>query len=673
MMADPLSITAGVVGIATATINTAKALCAIINDIKDGPGEIESVSRDAHAFYSIIFGLLATLKEDKVRHVVERDDAMVEMIKSLERPLSLCQALLGELMVQIQKQLKRSTDAQRSRIIFVVVSWTFFTKGKIRALQFRLEASKSTLCSASNAFSLYILWHSVPGLGMILTEARLCSMRLLALGKSVVARSVIWSNRSTDVIFRNLELKPAIDDEEALSGLGKQSSNPLTSLVCGTQHALLSEDYPLQRHLAPIHQELDGSCPQTNLLKPIFRPHEKSKSGRQPVSDGGTAVPKRLVHQPLESVTADKQELSAVDIFYDCISRLSVDDLETKSSFYPEQYSTEGVFSERVFVIAMLQSQDDPRKQKYFLLYAENPRRWQRITVTATFHHVQERAAILQVLAVDNNDDNCKTLPKAIQNLLDPLLPQLDFFYPVTNLSLSLEEDKSGQIGIEPRAINAAEDTLEARMSDEDRILQEIEHLGCRKILESDVIILSRISSSSYHALIGTRKCIEQKVPFAAAGRPGENEDLKVVRSLRGCAGVVQFIGVVCDEIGRHLKSYLYESPIIGSLSRLSKIANSQSEKVPWLIREIWLTQIIKAISEVHEKNKVVGVLTIHNIGLRADGTTVLIRLETSQRHIPNTKGAMPPELRESLERHKGVAPEVLNFQTDIFQLGLIL
>lgn len=60
-------------------------------------------------------------------------------------------------------------------------------------------------------------------------------------------------------------------------------------------------------------------------------------------------------------------------------------------------------------------------------------------------------------------------------------------------------------------------------MSDEDQILQDIERLDCRKVFDSDVIVLSRISSSSYHVLIGTQKCIEQKAPFAAAGRQGEN------------------------------------------------------------------------------------------------------------------------------------------------------
>ena len=83
------------------------------------------------------------------------------------------------------------------------------------------------------------------------------------------------------------------------------------------------------------------------------------------------------------------------------------------------------------------------------------------------------------------------------------------------------------------------------------------------------------------------------------------------------------------------MKSYLYESPMIGSLSRLLTVANSQSEKTPWLIREIWSRQIIKAISDVHRKDLVAVVLNMSHIGLRADGAAVLTGLKTSQRHIP--------------------------------------
>ena len=241
-------------------------------------------------------------------------------------------------------------------------------------------------------------------------------------------------------------MKPATDDEEALSGSGKQISNPLTSLVCGKQHAFMSEDYSLQRHLAQIYQESGETCTQTHLLELTFPRHKESKSGRQQVLNGGTEVLKRLVHQPLETVTADEQDLSAFDIFYDCVSRVSANDspssidslcanfqgspnyyFESKPSFYPEQYSIESLFSERIFVVAMIQSQEDYRRQKYFLIYAENPRRGQRITVSATFSHVRERAAVLQVSALDK-DQSCKILPKVLQSLLNQLLLRLEFF-----------------------------------------------------------------------------------------------------------------------------------------------------------------------------------------------------------------------------------------------------
>ena len=84
-------------------------------------------------------------------------------------------------------------------------------------------------------------------------------------------------------------------------------------------------------------------------------------------------------------------------------------------------------------------------------------------------------------------------------------------------------EDESGQIVIESPSIDVAEDSLEVYMSDEDQILQDVEHPGCPKFFESDVIVLSRISSSSYYVMVGTQKCVEQKDSFAAAGRQSEN------------------------------------------------------------------------------------------------------------------------------------------------------
>ena len=189
----------------------------------------------------------------------------------------------------------------------------------------------------------------------------------------------------------------------------------------------------------------------------------------------------------------------------------------------------------------------------------------------------------------------------------------------------------------------------------------------------------SRISSSCYHVLVETRECVERKAPFASAGKQGENvfqnsfNDLKLLNSLRGCTGVVQLIGVVLDETRMHLKSYICESPAIMSLKRVLTFANSKSEIIPWPIREVWSSQIVKAVSEFHSKGLTVGVLELSSVGLRADGTAILTCLQTAQRHLQDGKGHIPPELRKTSESDEAARRRTMNFRTDIFQLGYIL
>ena len=482
-----------------------------------------------------------------------------------------------------------------------------------------------------------------------------------------------------------MRAKPAIEDEGASFTLAKQND------------LLESETARFRQHPAQINQGLTKSYTRTHLPQTTFQQH--SSSGEHSLDpDVSTESPNRFKRQPSECLSADKEDVSAVDIFYECLSRFPGDDspssdadmytkfqgspdyyLESRSSFYPEQYSTGSLFGDKIFVFAMIQSQKDPQRQKYFLMYAENPRHWQRITVSLTYRHVRGSITLSQVSA-NNKDCNCKLLPKLLQNLLDRTLPRLESSCIVTNLSLSLQENESGQVVFDSPGIDVTEDSLEVRMCDGNQIVYDVEHLDCPKFVESDVIVVSRMATSCYHVMVGSRRCLEQKAPFAAAGWQDENgfddfcRDMRLLCSLRGCASVVQFIGVVLDQTGRQLKSYLYESPMIGSLRRLLRVANSRSETIPWPIREIWSRQIIEAVSDVHKKDRVFGLLDITNVGLRADGTVALTEIKTGQRHIRNVLGEMPPELRMLFpKRNERAMRNMSSFQTDIFQLGMIL
>jgi serine/threonine protein kinase len=312
-------------------------------------------------------------------------------------------------------------------------------------------------------------------------------------------------------------------------------------------------------------------------------------------------------------------------------------------------------------------------------LYAETPRRWRRIIVSVTFSTIQEHSIISEVFATDNNEGACKVLPKEVQSSFGSMFHQLQLSSSVSRLSLSLIEDESGRFKPDPSRIKVVEDMLEKDKSREDQILQDIEDMGCTMFLESEIAVNARITSTCFKVMVNGLKCVEQKVPFASAGKKGENgfqdffNDLKLHNSLRDCSGVARFIGVVLDETRTHLRSYLYESPTIMTLQRLFTIASAKSETIPWSIREIWSQQIVNAVSEIHSRSLVVGVLNMEAISIRADGAAILTRVKTSHRHLENEKGNMPPELRNILKDGDNNQRQMMSFRTDIFQLGFVL
>ena len=320
---------------------------------------------------------------------------------------------------------------------------------------------------------------------------------------------------------------------------------------------------------------------------------------------------------------------------------------------------------------------DNRRLQRYFLIYAETPRRLERVTVLANISCIPKHSAFSDLSAPDVLEHSCKLLPGDLQSQLNELFRSRNLLDTITSVSLHVTEDYQGQVYIDTPKVPFAEDLQEIEMCDEDNQLQDIEDLGCAQYLESEVIIRSRISLSAYIVWVESRNLIERKLPFAGAGLQGQNgvqeffEDLELLYSMRDCACVVRFIGVVLDDNRKHLKSYLYESPTLGTIQQILETAEAKAERIPWSIREIWAKQIVTAVSEVHSKGFVVGVLQLDSIGIRADGSAVLTALKSCGRHLPKRRGYVPPEIRS--EPGSNSLPTKLNFRTDIFQLGFIL
>jgi len=454
-------------------------------------------------------------------------------------------------------------------------------------------------------------------------------------------------------------------------------ASPVSSLVQQTQHAFLSTDVALQLKTSTEEYEEPGD------ERPITCPN----CGEQ-VSKGSG--------KPRGPLTNSKQPNSiSADILFDCASRFSRDKpsssidrlskkftgspdyiFERDSSFYPEQYALEGLFSKPLFAVAMKESYAGRHlTQQYYLIYGQTPRCWQRVIVSAIFKITRDPSAIPQASAPDNIDAACKVLPNAVDIILNKLLSRIRLFESVTRLSLTLIENEDREIIQESSQVESVEDRLEVSLSQKDEILHDVEVMGLPMVPEAEVLVASQIKSTSFTVRWNEQACVERKVAFASAGRDGDNglhdfiEDLKLLNSLRGCHGVSQLVGVVFDDSLQHLKGYLYEAPLIFSLPRVFYAASSNSFAVPWSVRELWSKQITQAIASVHQKGITIGVLGRGQVGLRADGSAILLGFETSTRYMVDDEGEVPPELRST---DGSPLHQRMSDRTDIFQLGML-
>jgi Fungal N-terminal domain of STAND proteins len=154
-MADPFSVITGVLGILSSVIATSKAVIEIVSDVGEASKEIRCLSKDCHAFFSIVRSLDIALREQDVQDIVESDAAILDMISNLADPLRNCRAVLTDLMVKMRKHTK-SSEGKGSGINFGSLKWAVLAKGEIKDIQLHLETTKSTLNSALDAVQLYV-------------------------------------------------------------------------------------------------------------------------------------------------------------------------------------------------------------------------------------------------------------------------------------------------------------------------------------------------------------------------------------------------------------------------------------------------------------------------------------------------------------------------------------
>ncbi|KAL8894892.1 MAG: hypothetical protein Q9207_008375 [Kuettlingeria erythrocarpa] len=468
------------------------------------------------------------------------------------------------------------------------------------------------------------------------------------------------------------------------------------------------EDRPLQQRCRQTEHELVAIRSELQKLTGLLISRELGPRGRstrtmrhQEKICATDLLKQGCVRQPSTSSQRNLQP-DAVDVFYDCVSHVSeacvleyqdqawsslsespFSYFESGPSFYGEQYTTENHVGRIAAIVAVVKfpCTKTHRLKRYHLIYAETARSWRRVTVSTMIQRASQCSSSESKAAPGAESYPSEIVPSYLYEQLPGLLRSTSFFGTVTEVSASVKEYASGCYTINAPSTFVAEDLEESRKSEEEKMLQDIEHTGCHQYLESEVIVKKLIKSSTFLVQVEGLTYIERKMPFSKAALPGNDgvkefyEHLRMAHSLRDCDSVAKFAGVVLDDARSHLKSYLEEFPALGTLRNMFSYAQLRGRRIPWSIRELWAAQTITAVSQVHSKGAVVGMLNVRAISVRLDGRIALSL--RSHGHIYGHSVSHEGEVDRgpAIQGHGMLENErrTLDFCADIFELGLTL
>jgi len=131
---DPLSITASVVGITTAALQSAQFLVKTIDNIKDAPGTIKDLSADLRVVESVLRELNANVQDDSLQII--RSSQIGPAVENCDRA---CKAFQS----QVERWMKHSKEDK----IFWISRWKIglFGPDRIKTFKGQLNDCKSTL------------------------------------------------------------------------------------------------------------------------------------------------------------------------------------------------------------------------------------------------------------------------------------------------------------------------------------------------------------------------------------------------------------------------------------------------------------------------------------------------------------------------------------------------
>lgn len=143
-MADPLSTTASVVGLATVALQSVQFLVQTIEGVKGAPDIVKYVGADLRVIKSTLQSLLRTVQDDS---------SQVVLSEQVKDAIENCERACGTFRLQVEHWMERSTQDK----MFWVDRWKvgLFGLERIKTFRGQLSDCKGTLSVALSTATVY--------------------------------------------------------------------------------------------------------------------------------------------------------------------------------------------------------------------------------------------------------------------------------------------------------------------------------------------------------------------------------------------------------------------------------------------------------------------------------------------------------------------------------------